>query len=141
MFQTSRQIMRFAVLSIGFLLFIFVTIRAAQTANNRQAVVGKDLLPITRIATTGSVAAVALATGNTPLSLAITNQSDSKNVAALVQPLTVSQSTHGASNKRGNNGGVDANSHGARKGGQQNLSSYASSTSVMISTHERAKTD
>jgi hypothetical protein len=44
MLHTSRQAIRFIILSIGFVLFVVMSIISASTANSRQAVAGKPHL-------------------------------------------------------------------------------------------------
>lgn len=51
MLNTTRQVIRYTALSIGFLLFFFGTIHEAQTANDRKAVEGKHLLPASQAVT------------------------------------------------------------------------------------------
>ncbi|HET6925209.1 MAG TPA: hypothetical protein VFH39_05255 [Candidatus Saccharimonadales bacterium] len=65
MFQLSRQILRITVLTIGFILFVVVTVHSATQATNREAVVGKpSLFTISQLGASSTLAAANLSGPN-----------------------------------------------------------------------------
>jgi hypothetical protein len=60
MFHTFRHTMRLITLAIGFLLFVLVAVHSAQSARDRQAVVGKPMLWLAQHAASGTASALGL---------------------------------------------------------------------------------
>lgn len=90
MLQSSRSALRIVLLTVGFILFVTVTIHSASQVSNRQLVAGKPhLLPTTTFTATQLLAGPSESTAVTTATVTIAPASDSTPTST-----SVSNSSH-----------------------------------------------